>query len=348
MRKPTVDDLKTQVGRSKFFFGQHEENNVWSIHPKIIATLDFDKFDITWANCPSDSTPIKRRFENSDSDIVETQLHGEYFIRNPFVKYNYKEEDGYHLLDTIPVDFVKEFGKDKQVLYKYNQEWFRSDNFKQDHDGLHIVFSGCSNTEGVGANIEDTWSHMLYSELSKTHKLDGYFNLSRSGSGWHTIIQNYTTYVAKYGAADYLFILMPNILRDWVWYEDKRGWVYTQTNPWSGSNEEVAKNRKEHRTAFPTWLISWKLFMKYCESVGTKVLWSTWDYWETDNIINTKQKEYFPINVIQSDIIKTDEYMKLLERDDAVWARDGHDGYIQQHFWFKAFLNAINERDFIK
>ena len=44
---------------------------------------------------------------------------------------------------------------DKSVEYKYNDMFFRSDNFITSHDGLHILFSGCSESEGVGDNIEN-------------------------------------------------------------------------------------------------------------------------------------------------------------------------------------------------
>ena len=55
---------------------------------------------------------------------------------------------------------------DKSVEYNLNEDYFRSDNFKKEHDGLHILFSGCSESEGVGANIEYAWTHILYKKIS--------------------------------------------------------------------------------------------------------------------------------------------------------------------------------------
>ncbi len=325
------------------FFSQRSASDTWTMNDGIINSLNFDEFEITWANCPEDSTPLLQRFFNADNKLTD---NGEVLPKYHGLKFNYREESGYHLLDTIPVDWVKDFGKDRKVLYKYNSDWFRSDHFSSVHNGKHVVFAGCSNTEGVGANIENTWSHMLYTELSNKYNLSGYFNLGRSGNGWHNIVQNYMAYVSKYGAADYLFVLMPNILRDYVWNDETGGWRYNQLNPW-GDVQNLESNIKLHRAAFPTWLLSWKLFIKYCESIGTTVLWSSWDHWETDNLLATKQKTYFPIRSISNEIMQTPEYLELLDREDAVWARDGHDGYIQQYFWFKSFLYTINKRGLI-
>ena len=104
--------------------------------------------------------------------------------------FNYRFVDGYHVLDKIEPERIHKDKQDWKVTYRYNSDWFRCDHFTKTHNGLHIVFSGCSNTEGVGNDIENTWSHMVYKELSKTYNLSGYFNIGKGGYGWHKIINN--------------------------------------------------------------------------------------------------------------------------------------------------------------
>ena len=317
-----------------------------------LESLGLNNFFSGWVNHSITSgVSLENKFNYTDSLEINFQdqnerlnLNKEFFYKSPYCKYNYRIKNNYHLLDTIPVDKILESKKNKKVLYRYNSEWFRSDHFKKEHDGLHIVFTGCSNTEGVGANIEDTWSHMLYTELSKKYKIDGYYNLAKSGAGWHIIVQNFIIYVEKYGAPDYLFILHPNILRYFIWEKETKGWRYSSNGP------ETSIWWEEHKKHFPTWSISFKLFLKYCESIGTKVLWSTWDDHETDNIINIDifNNTFFPISMLSNEIIKDYDYYPLMERDDAGNARDGHDGYIQQYHWFNMFKEEIEKRKMIK
>lgn len=329
----------------KVFFGQKNINEKWHLPQYASMSLGLNDFDITWSHTPPDGLSVPERLNACDEQKPGSDL---FFNINEYSKYNYRFENNYHTLDRVPVDIIRKFGKDRKVKYEYNLDWFRSQNFKKEHDGLHIVFHGCSNTEGIGANIENTWSHMLYKDLEKNHKIDGYYNLARSGSGWHKIIHNFIVYVERYGAPDFLFILHPNILRNYIWNLEGKGWRYEQYNPW-GEEEFFADNLKMHREQFPSWAISWKLFIKYCNEIGTKVLWSTWDTWEIENIKNTPYfyDTFFPIYPINNDIVKK-EYMDLIEREDAVWARDGHDGYVQQYHWYKMFKEEIDRRGWLK
>ena len=64
---------------------------------------------------------------------------------------------------------------DGSVNYYYNTESFRCDEFKKDHDGLHILFAGCSETEGIGGNVEDAWPTMLLNKMKS--KNSGFFNI---------------------------------------------------------------------------------------------------------------------------------------------------------------------------
>jgi hypothetical protein len=335
-----------------FFFQDKEADKRFNIPSEAMASLNLNRFFLNWANTPSDtSKELEDKFNLTDSVDIDLKkqnnnslLDEELFYKSPYCKYNYRNSDGYHILDTIPPDEINESHKNKEVLYKYNSEWFRCDNFKKNHDGLHILFSGCSNTEGVGANIEDTWSHMLYTELSKKYKIDGYYNLAKSGSGWQIIAQNFMLYVDKFGAPDYFFILHPDLLRYYVWRDNNSGWNWTS----NGADHKYLF--KEHKEQFTNWVIGFRIFLKYCESIGTKVLWSTWYFQETDNIIRTSlfSDTFFPIDRISNQSIKDNNYYSLMDRDDAGNARDGHDGYIQQYHWFNMFKEEIEKRKIIK
>lgn len=306
---------------------------------KAIESLWLRDFDRLWANW----------FHSGDKAALIQTIKDKFDDRFN-KKFNYRLEDTYHVLDHIPTESILE-GNDWSVRYSYNSDFFRSDHFKKDHDGLHVVFSGCSNTEGVGADIEKNWSHLVYSELSKTNKLSGYFNLGKGGSGWHQVFHNFKVYVDKFGAPDFLFLNHPNILRNYTWTEEHTKWHYDQCTPFykSMSDSEKIENIRMHRESFPSWVIAMELFVAYCESIGTKLLWTTWHEVESENIMNLSifSDTFFPTRTVAGEYLISERPDLKLERDD-IRMRDGHPGALAQSQWAKAFIKEIKERDWIK
>ena len=47
---------------------------------------------------------------------------------------------------------------DGSIIYKYNNHGMRCEDFKVLHEGKHILFAGCSYTEGASIEIENLWS----------------------------------------------------------------------------------------------------------------------------------------------------------------------------------------------
>lgn len=309
-----------------------DSNSPWIINP-LKSTFDsafIGQLDRTWA---------VRHFPKVDyPDLYES--------------FNYRFVDGYHVLDKIDPERIHEDKQDWKVTYRYNSDWFRCDQFTKTHNGLHVVFSGCSNTEGVGNDIENTWSHMVYKELSKTYNLSGYFNIGKGGYGWHKIINNFVAYVREYGAPDILAILHPNLIRYYVWEESNDGssqWAYRQKFPYHTQNIKedgpMLSTVEEHRDEFPVWATSWNLFLEYCKSIGTKVVWSIWDEYEAANIDNS---EYFDDTffTFENNMQEVIEELRpdLIMKDGDVCARDGHPGLIEQTWWSKQFLKQINNK----
>lgn len=302
---------------------------------RAIRSLNLNSFERMWANFgPNEGT---ERVVQSIKDGFNTAK-----------KYKYYEDNGYHIIDNIPSEFVHKGKEDWPVEYKYNSDFFRCDHFKKDHDGLHVVFSGCSNTEGVGSNIDRTWSHMLYKSISEKTKTSGYFNLGKGGLGWHNIISNFQVYVNSFGAPDILVILHPNILRDYYWDNINNQWMYNQTDPLSKETVNNQKIIRQHRENFLNWAVAWNLFIEYCKSIGTKVIWSTWDTYEDKNIIDLG---------IFNDTYATieDTPRELIEKmcpggkfgKDYIEVRDGHPGFLNQTNWYNRFWEELVDRGWI-
>lgn len=262
-------------------------------------------------------------------------------------KYTYKKIDGYHILNHIPPERIQKGKEDWEVEYSYNNDLFRSDHFKKDHEGLHILFGGCSNTEGVGSNISDNWSSILYKEISKNVSTSGFFSIAKGGYGWHQIFINFKVYVEKYSAPDYYFVLHPDIMRFYEWKEEKDNWRYSWNYNQKNIGDGITKKEYEekHKGIFPNWVTAMSIFIAYCESVGTKLIWTTWDKEENENI---KKSNFFNSTYFEPPLSNKENIKRLRPDDnfakDDINFRDGHPGKIQQELWFESFRDELIKR----
>jgi hypothetical protein len=88
-----------------------------------------------------------------------------------------------------------------------NSNGYRSDEFTDYHEGKHILFSGYSNTFGLGLKREELWSSKLLSKIeSSGQKVSGNFNISYPGSGIFEIVSNTIKYCLSYGMPDAVFV----------------------------------------------------------------------------------------------------------------------------------------------
>jgi hypothetical protein len=114
------------------------------------------------------------------------------------------------------------------IEYSRNSNGYRSDEFKTEHDGKHILFTGCSTTFGVGLYNEEVWANILYNKISKKEKYSGYFNLSFPGASIYTTILDIFKYFNKFGNPDVIFINLTDSYRFFA-YDNKAG-IYKRTN----------------------------------------------------------------------------------------------------------------------
>lgn len=253
---------------------------------------------------------------------------------------------------------LPEFIGDDKVRYYFNSLGFRSDEFLENHTGKHVLFAGCSETEGFGGNLEDCWSHMVYTELCKKEKISGFFNLSRAGWGNEIIIANIIQYISRYGKPDKIYMLLPNLSRmfEYVGQEENlETYRHTQLTPyWSqkevkGNDGEKRKRQTlEHqRNMIPSFLILMKLFEEYCMSNNIKLVWGTWAQEDGANYKN--------LNVFNSFIKLPDHADVLLKsknflpkdkekRKHLLKKRDGHHGYLYHYMWAQSFLGLLDTK----
>lgn len=161
------------------------------------------------------------------------------------------------LIKTL-VDGSKKSYSSYDIEYNLNNDYCRSDDFKYEHSGKHIVFAGCSNTFGVGTDYKKTWAYKTYEEISKNETIDGYYNLGFEAATTIEIIVQVFRYIRKYGNPDFIFILFPDTDRDDQYF--KIGDIYTPVM------------QREF----------YMILEQYCRSHNIQLISSTWDMSFTD------------------------------------------------------------------
>lgn len=228
---------------------------------------------------------------------------------------------------------------DKSIVYIYNNESFRSDDFITNHNGKHILFAGCSEGEGVGGNIGDAWTYILYKMISKEEKCSGFFNLSRAGWGWSKIILNCLIYFKKYGYPDTLFILLPNHQRGHYHNSEQNKLVYAQK-----SFRFKRTTHQEYLEEFVFFLNHWKTFTELCKLKNIKLIFSTYDQFDSINLNNGPFENYFEIREGEKiiEFMKTYYNTNIKEKHD-IRKRDGHAGRIIHLYWANCFYDQYKK-----
>ena len=145
---------------------------------------------------------------------------------------------------------------------KKNLQGFRSDNFKNNNINLHILFNGCSNTEGYGLLLEETWSKKLYNKIFEKEKCEDYYNIAISVSSVMNQVITFFKYFKMYGNPDVIFYNITDNFRFYIY------------------DKEEYKNAFYSRQDVPLInLICYQYYFmleQYCKSNNIKLFSFTW------------------------------------------------------------------------
>jgi hypothetical protein len=228
-------------------------------------------------------------------------------------------------------NFLEEIkNNEKEIkLNEINSSGYRSDEFVKNHNGHHILFSGCSYTFGSGLLIDEVWSKRVYDMISKDKVCSGYFNLGVPGSSILNQITDIFKYCETYGNPDCIFLNIPDLYRFYTFDLDDNG-VH------DGIYDEKSLNILE--------LLSFQYYLmldQYCKSKNIKLFCTSWSIIgesKTDKFSKNIQKftSFYKMNIfnIANHVVlykknnKNDSYAEL-SRDD------GHVGNAYHDYWAK-------------
>jgi hypothetical protein len=252
----------------------------------------------------------------------------------------------------------KNYDQDDSVRYYFNSLGYRSDEFTKFHDGEHILFAGCSETEGMGGALESCWSYMVYKKLSETKKISGFFNLSKGGWGHDVIISNIMQYISAYGKPNKIYMLLPELARSFKWLgtiDETEKYLYINKTPYYVAYDTRLANGKikerqsleEQRNLVPRFINLLKLFEEYCASNDIEFVWSTHSFPDGKNhkALNVFKNfiEMPGLNDTLSKMKREDSFdEELYNKKNLLDKRDGHRGYLFHYHWSQRFLGLTN------
>lgn len=235
-------------------------------------------------------------------------------------------------LDDDKTDFMRLYPK---LMWKdFNQQGLRSEEFKKVHYGKHILFMGCSETQGCGDVLDDSWAYIFYKKIAKQENLSGYFNISKVGAGIANQIILLLEYIDNFGKPDEIFFLTPETSRDIVYHNSKVSFVNLRTTEEKFLDENFINS-------YVGSVILLKFLESFCNYSGIKLIWSTW-FWQEENLFKGYNfKNYFSLNMKNIENIILNRYEEyhdpLKNMHQNIRKGDGHFGVVVHKYWAQRF-----------
>ena len=182
----------------------------------------------------------------------------------------------FHLSNRVNKTY-KTSGSDNTelCLYTYNELGFRGDSINK--EGFKVLSLGCSHTEGVGVNYEDTWPHIFCNYIPNSVNL----NFGTGGRSNDFIARCLLTYY-DYIKPDLVLIVYPDMCRREI-YTDVGGiepfmpqtsWGYlSETNDGKTIQNNMVSLQNEN-SDFVNWYKNHLLIKYFLESKGANWLWN--------------------------------------------------------------------------
>lgn len=189
------------------------------------------------------------------------------------------------------------------VKDELNSAYFRSNEFSKVHNGLHMLFAGCSYTWGEGVGFEDTWSKRLYNLVSKDYNVDGYYNIGTPGSSISSEILDIFKYIDTYGKPDVIFLNMPDC--DRFYYSEDKNEIFD-----GYYKDELYIDLMSYQNYF--------MLDMFCKENGIRLFSFSWDHAGKINSILKEFETFYPINstIIEQKVFELSKNYNLMASDD--------------------------------
>lgn len=236
-------------------------------------------------------------------------------------KKNYFDSENYYV--TQNVGYTNVIDLDPDFDYHINLHGFRSQHFKPvDNKKITILTGGCSHSFGEGLPNNLRWQSFLKNYFNENNI--EMFDVSSMGASSRLIIRNIFAFIRNYGKPNYIFLVLPDLARDFIYLEQIKQFIngHADSNHLINKNtvrqlKEFSKNFDAYNSAMQVIEYMWQL-EEFCKYADIKLFWSTWCT-ESAKFFNASNlfKNYLMLNFnifseMNSNYIDNDKIDKLL------------------------------------
>lgn len=184
--------------------------------------------------------------------------------------------------------------------YSLNSNGLRCDEFVPISKNDHILFAGCEYTLPINKEVENSWAYNLYKYYLGT---TGTFrSLSYPGADPQKIVSNIIKYVELHGAPSKIFVLMPEIIRQYGYWS--KGYcfkpkMYRQLKSLDGveHNLMAEPNNVPIQLLLLNYVRYIRVLESYCKVINSELQWSTWDKDTSDILCDLDFNNFFKTDV---------------------------------------------------
>jgi hypothetical protein len=260
---------------------------------------------------------LKNFYIKPDS-VAQTSLSEEsIFSETPVSNVPFKIENW---TDTFKKNHAQTFQEE------VNSQGFRSEEFKKTHEGLHVLFLGCSYTWGTGLFLDEVWSKKTYNKIKEVRDVSGFFNLAVPGDSIYSSIANAFKYFKTFGNPDVIFFNVQDITRFYAYSKEDRNFY----------RSNISDNKVLELLAYQYYY----MLEQYCFSNNILLISFTWYLGHDVHILeNFKTFSNTKINNVL-DFVNDQKNNK----SESLIARDGkHLGSAYHDYWsFHAYKTYLD------
>jgi len=238
------------------------------------------------------------------------------------------------------------------VDYTHNSYGYRCDEF----NNQKIMFLGCSNTYGVGSNIESTWPNIL----SKKLNLD-YINLGTPGDSAQSQIIKAFQFFKEFYNPEYIVAFLPVFrleapkIKNILMKEKEKNKDGHEIFQHFFDNKNILKYAKapynldyilpREFSVFYNFMFI-QMLIQYCESNNIKLYWSTYEiqkgYQVKPFLDLTNPKNYFEVNFFNPDYLKKyDCHQEFKDSEGFDFAADNSHLGLHYHLHLAELIHSI-------
>ena len=224
---------------------------------------------------------------------------------------------------------------DPRVSYKINNYGYRSDDINKKDSESNFLYSGCSNTFGIGVPLESIWAYQLNSFLGG----EKFISLGINSGSYKTIVYDVFNYIRNFGKPKGVFLLFPNIERQIVFIGDKNKKVNIFVQVYRNTASKISEVVTEKANLFEFYNTV-KMLEDYLFELGVPLVWTTWDMALDKNISLTKGfNNYASLDNFEI-YEKTQNSPKPKQLDNEYWdvARDSSHFGSKYHLYYASIL----------